>query len=160
MRNHRSFICAKMAYIFNPRDFLLFLYSTKRHLKNGYKMRNTIQLCAVLLFIMGSAFSQESKTLAEEGGTYLIGKSDDKYYEYIQFPRENFIRKKGGIPNYSALVGNTVEVVSIKNNKRGDIVATLQLASGKKFFHSHKYVKVLLQEAIEKGELLTLPNID
>jgi hypothetical protein len=75
-------------------------------------------------------------------------------YKYISFPRANFIIKKGGLANYKNIKGKKVQIKSVKKKEDGSLIATIELISKKKFFNSHKYVKVDIYKAIDKKELL------
>lgn len=106
-----------------------------------------------MLFFSSIVYSQSSNSNFSVGDTFKIGEAN--YYKHINFPRNNFIIKNGGIVNYDKVKGKTVEVTSIDEKKNGTLVATIKLASEKKFFNSHKYVTVAINEAIDSKELIT-----
>jgi hypothetical protein len=117
-------------------------------------MKKNILLTLLMIFFTGIVFSQNSNSSVKIGDVFIIGEVANNDYKHINFPRNNFIIKKGGIANYNNIPGERVEVTSIKKNKDGSIVATIKLTSNKNFFNSHKYVTVDITEAISEKELL------
>lgn len=115
-------------------------------------MRNNILYTFLLVFFSSIVYAQSSNSDISVGAIYTIGEAD--HYKHINFPRNNFIIKNGGIANYNKVKGKTVEVTSINEKKNGTLVATIKLTSEKKFFNSHKYVTVNINEAINNKELL------
>ncbi|MFY0630716.1 MAG: dihydroorotase [Flavobacteriaceae bacterium] len=112
---------------------------------------------ALFLFLL-SAFTvsmtaQNSSSNVEVGDTFIIGEVANDQYKHINFPKANIVIKKGGIVNYDLLKGKKVEVTSIKENKKGATIATVKLASGKRFFNSHRYITVDIDSAIAGKEL-------
>jgi hypothetical protein len=113
-------------------------------------MKKTIFSFFLLCFVSLSLSAQSS---VQVGDVFTIGEVAKDNYKYIQFPKANIVNKQGGIVNYDLLVGKEVEVTSIKEKKDGTSIATIKLTSGKRFFMSHKYVKVEIDKAIENKEL-------
>jgi len=99
-----------------------------------------------------SANPQEIKV----GDVLEIGRPDAPQFKHIDFPRANFIIKKGGIANYKTVVGNKVVVTDIKEKKDGTVVVKIKKTDGKRFFNSHPVVKADLKDALESGELNVL----
>ena len=87
------------------------------------------------------------------GETLEIGSPESSMYKHIDFPRANFIIKKGGIANYKSLEGNKVVITSLKEKKDGSYLVKLKRADGKRFFGSHVAVSANLKDALESGEL-------
>ncbi|WP_298422332.1 dihydroorotase [uncultured Kordia sp.] len=108
----------------------------------------------LLVLIMGLFSSIIYAQSVHVGDTFTIGKVANDSYDFINFPKANLIQKKGGIANYTNVIGEKVEVTSIKKQKDGSLVATIKLASKKLFFNSHKYITVAIDEAINKKELI------
>jgi hypothetical protein len=119
-------------------------------------MKSYTLFTLLMILFSGIIYSQSSNSNINVGDIFLIGEAKNNNYEYINFPRPNFIIKKGGLANYENIKGEKVEVTSIKEKKDGNLVATIQLYSKKKFFNSHKYVTVDINEAISKKELLKI----
>ena len=99
-------------------------------------------------------FSQNSNSDYNIGDVFTIAQANYDNYKYINFPRANFIIKKGGLANYNNVVGEKVEITSIDEKKNGKLIATIKLVESRRFFNSHKYVTVDINKAIENKELL------
>lgn len=117
-------------------------------------MKNYILLALFIGLFTTSIYSQNSTLNVTIGDVFTIAEVQNNNYKHINFPKANFIKKKGGISNYDAIVGEKVEVTSVKEKKDGTVVATIKLSSNKRFFNSHKYVTVDIAKAIESKELL------
>lgn len=90
------------------------------------------------------------------GDVLEIGKPDMPQFKHIDFPRANFIIKKGGIADFKKVVGNKVVVTEIQETKDGVVEVKLKKTDGKRFFNSHSVVKANLINALESGELSVL----
>lgn len=90
------------------------------------------------------------------GDVLEIGRPDTPKFKHIDFPRANFIIKKGGIADYKRVVGRTVVVTDVKEKKDGTVVVKIKKTDGKRFFNSHPVVKADLKNALESGELSAL----
>ena len=110
---------------------------------------------AFFFFVVMAFFSLalSAQGSVKVGDTFVINEVSGDNYKYINFPRASTVIKKGGVADYKLLVGKKVEVTSVKEKKDGTTVATIKLASGKRFFKSHKYVTVDIAKAIENKEL-------
>lgn len=115
-------------------------------------MRKSIAFFAICLMMAFASFGQSNQSV-NVGDMFTIASVEGDNYQHLKFPRTNFIIKKGGIANYNNVVGQKVKVTAIKE-KRGKKVATLVLASGKKFFNSHSSIKAHITEAIDTKELV------
>ena len=92
----------------------------------------------------------------EVGDILEIGRPLAPVYKYIDFPRPNFIIKRGGIANYKRVEGNKVVVTSVKEKKDGSLQVKIKRADGMRFFGSHTIVSADLKDALETGELRAL----
>jgi len=117
------------------------------------------QLFFVLFLAIGSlnlnaqntAFSDSKEV--NVGEILEIGNPESSVYKHIDFPRANFIIKKGGIANYKNLEGYRVIVTSVIEKKDGTVTVKIKRADGQRFFGSHVVVSANLQDALESGEL-------
>ncbi|WP_318310943.1 hypothetical protein [Flagellimonas crocea] len=111
-----------------------------------------------ILFAMATNINAQSVSPQEVkvGDILEIGRPDAPQFQHIDFPRANFIIKKGGIANYKRVVGNKVVVTDIKEKKDGTLVVKIKKTDGKRFFNSHPVVKADLKNALESGELSVL----
>jgi hypothetical protein len=117
-------------------------------------MKNTILVALLMIFFSSSIYAQNSNSSINVGDVFAIGEVYNNNYKHIDFPKSNFIIKKGGIANYENIKGEKVEITSIKEQKGGSLIATIKLTSDKLFFNSHKYVTANISEAINKKELI------
>ncbi|WP_339840873.1 hypothetical protein [uncultured Maribacter sp.] len=88
------------------------------------------------------------------GDIFEIGKPETNKYKHIDFPRENFIIKRGGIANYKRAEGATVVVTSVKEKKDGTTQIKFKRKDGGRFFGSHTVIQADYHEAISSGELM------
>ena len=93
-------------------------------------------------------------TEVEVGDVFEIGRPAAHQYKHIDFPRPNFIIKKGGIANYKKVEGNMVIVTSIKEKKDGTTRIKMKRTDGTRFFRTHPVVSADFTEAVSSGELL------
>ncbi len=119
-------------------------------------MIQTILSFVLAFFVSGLMFAQNSTSAYKKGDVFQIGSMHYGNYRHINFPRANFIIKKGGIPNYNNIKGQKVVITSIDKESNGKQVAKIKLVDSRKFFKSHTYVTVNIDEAIEHKELLVV----
>jgi len=117
-------------------------------------MKNNILYLVFAFFMTGIMYSQSATSDVSAGDIFLIGKADANNYKHINFPRPNFIIKKGGIANYKNIQGEKVVITSIKEKNNGKLVVTIKLLKPRKFFNSHKYVTADINKAIKSKELV------
>ena len=117
------------------------------------------QLFYIVFFVIGTMTlnAQNTEQLVQEevqvGDILQIGQPEASKFQHIDFPRPNFIIKKGGIVNYKRLEGDKVVVTSIKETKDGTLEVQIKLANGGRFFRTHSVVSADLKNALESGEL-------
>jgi hypothetical protein len=104
------------------------------------------------LLASNSSFSQEKYDNLKAGDVLSINKDTNMPFDYLHFPRPNFIIKRGAIANYKALDGMKVR---IEEMSEGTTVKLTPL-NGKKFFNRFLYVKADLEKALENNELKLL----
>ncbi|MGF1560056.1 MAG: hypothetical protein ACFCUL_13280 [Flavobacteriaceae bacterium] len=116
-----------------------------------------IKYAMALLFSVSMLNAQtpveQTATSVQVGDVFQIGKPETNTYKHINFPRANFIIKRGGIANYKKAEGEKVVVSSIKEKKDGTTLVKIKRKDGNRFFGSHTVVSVDIKEALESGEL-------
>jgi hypothetical protein len=116
-----------------------------------------IKYAIALMFSVSMLNAQQNVTQeatnVKVGDTFEIGKPETNTYKHINFPRANFIIKRGGIANYKKAEGERVVVTAIKEKKDGTTQVKIKRTDGHRFFGSHAVVSVDLKEALESGEL-------
>jgi hypothetical protein len=118
-----------------------------------------IKYVIALLFSVSLLNAQNAnleKTNVQVGDTFEIGRPETNSYKHINFPRANFIIKRGGIANYKRVEGHKVVVTDIKEKKDGTTQVKLKRTNGNRFFGSHTVVSADFKEALESGELEVL----
>ncbi|MDO6819552.1 MULTISPECIES: hypothetical protein [Zobellia] len=88
------------------------------------------------------------------GDVLEIGTPETRAYKHIDFPRANFIIKRGGLANYKALKGDRVVVTSVESNKDGSTKIKIKRKDGGRFFGSHTVVSADISNALATGELV------
>tara|TARA_R110002049_G_scaffold117704_6_gene271334 strand:- start:3116 stop:3487 length:372 start_codon:yes stop_codon:yes gene_type:complete len=78
-------------------------------------------------------------------------------FKYIDFPKLNFIVKRGGIANYKSVYGELVIVKKVID-KNDDIHVVLERKDGKKFFGYLKQVTANYTESIKAGEIVKVKS--
>lgn len=115
-------------------------------------MRKLCLISTLLLMFSYSGNAQVPNNNIEVGETLTIQSSQNYQYSFIDFPKPNFIIKKGGIANYGKLKGTEVVVTEIKNKGTENIIV-LKRKDGKKFFGSFPSVTANLEKALRSREL-------
>lgn len=82
-----------------------------------------------------------------------INAPEGSSYEHINFPKKNFMMKRGTIVNYNALDGKKVIVKKITKTVDESSKVNLQRADGLNFFRFYPTVKADLDKALASGEL-------
>lgn len=119
-------------------------------------MLHTILSFVLAFFASVIMYAQNSTADYNKGDVFQIGSAHYGNYRHINFPRANFIIKKGGIPNYNTVKGQKVVIISIDEQRNGKRVATIKRVDSRKFFNSHKFVTVNMDKAIKHKELLAI----
>lgn len=121
-------------------------------------MKNNLLTSALAFFVTAFMYSQSATSDFNAGAIFLIGNAKYNNYKHINFPEANFIIKKGGIANYKNIKGKKVVITSIEEKSNGKRIATIKLVELRKFFNSHTYVTVDINEAIKNKELITIKD--
>lgn len=117
-------------------------------------MRASVLSVVLVMFIFGTLKSQTKTTSFKVGDIFMIGVVSGDNYKAINFPRANFIIKRGSIVNYDNIRGQKVVITKIVQKSNGEQEATLQLVNSKKFFNSHTTVTATMARAVALKELL------
>ena len=118
-----------------------------------------LKYAITLLFsvsLLNAQSNDTSQTEVNVGDVFEIGKPETNKYKHIDFPRENFIIKRGGIANYRRANGEEVVVTAVKEKKDGTTEIKIKRNDGGRFFNSHTVVSADFKEAINSGELQAL----
>ncbi|SIQ42661.1 hypothetical protein [Maribacter ulvicola] len=115
---------------------------------------------AITLLFSVSMLNAQDNTVAQTevsvGDIFEIGKPETNTYKHVDFPRVNFIIKRGGIANYKQVQGEEVVVTAVKELKDGTTQIKIKRNDGHRFFGSHTVVTADYKDAINSGELQAL----
>jgi hypothetical protein len=117
-------------------------------------MRKSIVLAA-FLFCFTTLQGQSIDYNIVEGVILVSGTPSGSSYQNIDFTRKNIIIKRGAIANFKALIAKKLIGEQIKNEKRGNKVATLKRTDGLNFFRFFRQVDSGIVKVIESDELKT-----
>ncbi|WP_373518099.1 hypothetical protein [Pricia sp.] len=110
-------------------------------------------LVAAFLFSIGLLSAQENTDIVGEVSVLTLGTVSASGYEHIDFPRKNFIIKRGAIANFNALEGEKVVVEEVRS-ENGATEVVLQRKDGRNFFRFWHTVEADFEKALAKGELI------
>ncbi|MDO5980723.1 hypothetical protein [Flavivirga spongiicola] len=112
-----------------------------------------------LIFIMFSlifCFLTNAQNKPEIGDELVINAPSRTNYNHIDFPKLNFLVKRGKPANYKSVYGNKVVVKNIINDDNGNIYVILEKKNGKKFFGFLNKVKANYNKSLESKELTVI----
>ncbi|MEO9893165.1 hypothetical protein [Aurantibacter sp.] len=115
-----------------------------------------VKYVIAFLFSVSTLSAQNSTNQdsnVQVGDVFTIGSAESNSYKHINFPRANFIIKRGGILNYKKIPGSLVEITSVKEKADGTTAVKLKRKNGTRFFGSHKVVEADIYAAVNSGEL-------
>ncbi|RXG14269.1 hypothetical protein DSM03_101386 [Leeuwenhoekiella aestuarii] len=88
------------------------------------------------------------------GDVLKIASPSTSSFEHINFPKSNFIIKRGGIANYRSLINKEIEVTEVTEENGCVAQVDVKLKDGKKFFNTVETVRVDLKKALDAGEIV------
>ncbi|TDQ33194.1 hypothetical protein [Zeaxanthinibacter enoshimensis] len=109
----------------------------------------------ILLFLLlGCIYGiQAQDSTVNVGDEFTIQQPEGNQFNHLDFPRPNFLIKKGILPDYKSLAGIRVVVADVSTDKEGHQVATLQPVNRKQYFRHYREVTAHVGEALQSGEL-------
>ena len=114
-------------------------------------MRKEIIIAVFGIFTGFSMANAQTSTVAS-GEEFELMLPDNGTFEYVDFPRKNFIIKRVGVANMKSVDRNTVVVDRIERDD-DQVFAVLRRKDGRKFFRHIREVRAQWPEALDKGEL-------
>ncbi|MAS71544.1 MULTISPECIES: hypothetical protein [unclassified Leeuwenhoekiella] len=88
------------------------------------------------------------------GDVIKIASPTHATYSHINFPKSNFIIKRGGIANPKSLINKEVEVTQVKMENGCVAEIEVKLKDGKKFFNVVREVSIDVEAALEAKEIV------
>ena len=120
-----------------------------------FKMKKLIVVCIFAFLTLGVS-AQDKKIDVKKGDVFKIASPSGQEFKHINFPKKNFIIKRGGIANDKLVYGEEVIVTSVALTKDGSTEIRLKPKDGGKFYNAIRSVKVDFEDAIQTGELIVL----
>ncbi|WP_308992514.1 hypothetical protein QLS71_013775 [Mariniflexile litorale] len=117
------------------------------------------KICYLLLLTVSFTFANNPKSFElkqnepKVGDILIINAQTGSAYNHIDFPKLNFIVKRGGIANYNSVHGNHVVVKEVIVNENGMTQIVLERQDKSKFFGFLKQVEANFTKAIAAGEI-------
>ena len=96
---------------------------------------------------------QKQQVNIQKGVVLTIESPSASDYQHVQFPRKNFIIKRGGIADMKTVLGKKVEIIDYVYTSNGSTEVTLKRVDGKRFFRKFPTITARLEDAIRSGEL-------
>ena len=113
----------------------------------------------LLLFAFGLTFANNRQPLELQqsdpkvGDVLIINSPKGNTYNHIDFPRLNFIVKRGGIANYKSVYGKHVVIKEVIINEDGSKRIILENKDNSKFFGFLKQVEANYDQSLSSGEI-------
>ncbi|WP_194768437.1 hypothetical protein [Tamlana sp. I1] len=115
------------------------------------------KLTFLLFLAFGVSFANTTnptpQTMVQIGDELVINTQTADKFNHVDFPRLNFIVKRGGLANYNSVDGKVVVVTNVVTKGNGETHVTLEPVGGKKFFGFLSSVNADFDKAIRSGEL-------
>ncbi|MBT8256837.1 MAG: hypothetical protein KJO49_00075 [Bacteroidia bacterium] len=116
-------------------------------------MKYILSFALLVIISLNVSAQQTSQKDFEVGDQVVLEESSNQQYQFVKFPKKNFIMKRGGVANIKGLYHTKLTIVKITES--GEWVH-LSKADGSKFFNRYSTIKAHLPKAVEAGELRML----
>ncbi|WP_405247915.1 MULTISPECIES: hypothetical protein [unclassified Cellulophaga] len=113
-------------------------------------MKTFIIFIFMAMFTLGG---HSQTTSLQEGTVVVLANPNGEHYKHIDFPRKNFIIKRGALADFNSLVGTKLVIKEYKAISDHNQIASLIRQDGKPFFRFFSSVDANIEQAIESGEL-------
>ncbi|UAM99816.1 hypothetical protein K8354_08460 [Polaribacter litorisediminis] len=111
-------------------------------------------ITTVIAFItIFSVTAQESNGTLKIGDLLEIVKPSGNEFKHINFPKKNFIIKRGGIASNKLVKGEKVVVTKITKEKNGGTIISIKQEDGGRFYNAIPSVTVNFEDALKSGEI-------
>ena len=118
-------------------------------------MRTTLLILSLCLGL-SNLLAQETTDPVSQGTVLTLSNPVGHNYKHIDFPRRNFIIKRGAIADYNSLIGMEIVVKDLVKDSDGRTKAILERKDGRPFFRFYPTVEANLEQAMAVGELKSL----
>ncbi len=118
------------------------------------RMKTFLAIAAMALGLANVQAQNNCETpQLKEGDVIKIASPSHATYSHINFPKSNFIIKRGGIANHKSLINKEIEVTEVKMENGCIAQIEVKLKDGKKFFNVVREVSIDLKDALASGEI-------
>ncbi|AUS06818.1 hypothetical protein [Pseudotamlana carrageenivorans] len=114
------------------------------------------KLTFLLFLAFGFSFANTTNPISQDvqvGDELVINVQKADKFNHVDFPRLNFIVKRGGLANYNSVDGKVVVVKNVTTNSQGNTQVTLEPKNGRKFFGFLNTVEADFTKALNSGEI-------
>lgn len=101
---------------------------------------------------------QETNAKVKKGDLLEIIKPSGNEFKYINFPRKNFILKRGGIGSNQLVIGKEVIVTEVTKEENHSTTIRIKKTDGGRFYNVVPSVTVNFEEAVKSGEIKLVKN--
>ena len=121
-------------------------------------MKKYLMTTAIAIMSICSLTAQESNVKVQLGDLLEIVKPSGNEFKHINFPKKNFIIKRGGIASNKLVKGEEVVVTKITKEKNGSTTIRIKQKDGKRFYNAIPSVTVNFEYAIKSGEIKVIKS--
>ncbi|MCM5664086.1 hypothetical protein [Galbibacter mesophilus] len=114
-------------------------------------MKNVILAGLFVLCAMG--LHAQDATTVKEGDVFEVASPSGQEFRHINFPKKNFIIKRGGVASDKLVYGEKVVVTKVSTKKDGSTEIQIKPVDGGRFYNAIPSVSVDYEQAMETGEL-------
>ncbi|MDD7885635.1 hypothetical protein [Flavivirga sp. 57AJ16] len=107
----------------------------------------------ITIFFLGLCLLTNAQDKPEIGDELVINPPNGVSYNHIDFPKLNFLVKRGKLANYKNVYGTKVIIKDIEDKGDGHIYVILKKKHGGKFFGFLNEVEANYNKSIESEEL-------
>jgi len=115
------------------------------------------KLLFILLFF-GYTIISSAQTTPNVGDELVIQQTNTSSFNYVKFPKENILIKRGKIGNYKNVFGNHVIVDEVITKEDGSTYVMFKKKDGTKFFGFLSTVKANYSKALEAKEIMKVKS--
>lgn len=116
-------------------------------------MKKYLITIVIILMAIFSINAQETNADVKKGDLLEIIKPSKNEYQHINFPKKNFIIKRGGITSNQLVNGEEVIVTKVTKKKDGSTTIRIKKTDGGRFYKAIPSVTVNFEEAVKSGEI-------
>ena len=116
-------------------------------------MKKYLIITVIAFVSIFSTNGQETNAKVKKGDLLEIIKPSGNEFKYINFPRKNFIIKRGGIASDQLVIGEEVMVTELTKEENGSTTIRIKKADGGRFYNAIPSVTVNFEEAVKSGEI-------